>query len=107
MKKYIIIILITLIAIQYGAYAQSNKTIISIDNDFYYLAFNSNNRSLSMTVKSTNEVILKGILPQGATQISNKMEIVDPIFGKGNSLIVDSEDSGLISFILYDSMSFS
>ena len=37
-----------------------------------------------MTVKSTNEVILKGISPQGASQVSNKMEIADSIFGKGN-----------------------
>lgn len=106
MKKHIIFIVIALIVMPYGACAQSNKTINSIDNDFYYLAFNSNNRSLSMTVKSTNEVILKRILPQGATQISNKMEIADSIFGKGNSLVIDSEDGGSISFSLYQSQPF-
>lgn len=104
--KNIILIVLSLFVIPLCSFVQSAKPLNSISNDFYYLAFDSNNRSLSMTVKSTNEVVLKGIMPKGAIRVLNNSEVIDPLFGKGNALVIISEDGSTISFTLYQSHSF-
>ncbi|MCK5775950.1 MAG: hypothetical protein KAH25_07240 [Bacteroidales bacterium] len=106
MNKNIFLIFIALIIMPFVLFAQSNDDSNSISNDFYYLSFNSSNRSLSMTVKSTNEVVLKDITPKSASNISKTMEIMDPGFGKGTSLVLYFKEGGSIKFTLFQSHPF-
>lgn len=85
---------------------ESNKNDLSIINSFLKVKYNLITKSLEVTSQSTKKIVAKNLVPNGATSVVHKKEILSPIFGKGTALNIDAADGGVFSFALYPSVPF-
>lgn len=110
LKFRILTLSLSFIFYSLGAFSSptSNNGIadIHINNSFISLNYNSKTKSLEATSKAMNKVFLKNLIPNGGTSEVKKDNITDAVFGKGTSLVINTNNGGKITFSLFPSQPF-
>ena len=104
--KIIPLIRIVAMATLFTACTQNGKIVPEISNDFLRVRYQDSSKTLAITTKLDNKVIVKKMIPKGFNGIFHKKDIVDSNFGRGSSLVLDTENGGAVTFTLYPSNPF-